>query len=125
MGCLSTTLVVDLNFLIAGHCFWKSVFLETGGRRHSIRYIHGTTGNTATVTMKAKGGSSQPTSYSDIRACLGHRPLGWELSDFGPDPEDQVSAIERLALDEASLDLVEEARRWRETEDWHRKRGWH
>lgn len=96
---------------------------STGGRRHSIRYIHGTAGNTATITMKAKGGSSQPTSYSDIRACLSHRPLGWELSDFGPDPEDQVSAIERLALDEASLDLVEEARRWRETEHWHRRRG--
>ena len=100
-----------------------SKFESTGGRRHSIRYIHGTAGNTATITMKAKGGSTQPTSYSDIRACLSHRPLNWELSDFGPDPTDQISAIDRLALDEPSLSLVEEARRWRETEHWHRKRG--
>jgi len=96
---------------------------STGGRRHSIRFIHGTAGNTATVTLKPRGGGNNPTSYTDIRACLGHRPLGWDLSDFGPDPQRELSAVDRLALDVASLDLVEEARRWRETENWHRERG--
>ena len=95
---------------------------STGGRRHSIRFIHGTAGNTALVSLKGRGNSS-PTSGTDIRSCLGHRPLGWELSDFGPDPERVTSAVERLALDDNSLDLVKEAQRWRETEQWHRDRG--
>lgn len=95
---------------------------STGGRRHSIQYIHGTAGNTSTMTAKPRGGSS-PTSYSDIRGCLSHRPLGWDLADFGPDPEDSASAIDRLALDESTLALIDEARRWRETEGWHRQKG--
>ena len=95
---------------------------STGGRRHSIRFIHGTAGNTALVSLKGRGNSS-PTSGTDIRSCLGHRPLGWELSDFGPDPERETSAVKKLALDENSEDLVLEAKRWRETEHWHRERG--
>lgn len=96
---------------------------STGGRRHSIRFIHGTAGNTATIQMKPKGGGGSPTSSSDIRACLGHRPLGWEFSDFGSDPESEVSSLSRLALDDSSKDLIREAERWRETEDWHHERG--
>jgi hypothetical protein len=96
---------------------------STGGRRHSIRFVHGTAGNTAMVSLKGRSGNSSPTSGTDIRACLGHRPLGWEMSDLGPDPERNVSAVERLALDDNSLELVKEAKRWRETEDWHRDRG--
>ena len=95
---------------------------STGGRRHSIRFIHGTAGNTAMVSVKGRG-SNSPSSNTDIRACLGHRPLGWEMSDFGPDPKRATSAVDRLALDQASLDLVQEAKRWRDTEDWHRERG--
>jgi hypothetical protein len=33
---------------------------STGGRRHSIRFVHGTAGNIATVSLKAKGGSRCP-----------------------------------------------------------------
>lgn len=96
---------------------------STGGRRHSIRFVHGTAGNTATISLKGKGGSSCPTSGTDIRACLGHRPLNWNFSDFGPETDGPESAIDRLALDKNSMDLVQEAKRWRETEDWHRERG--
>ncbi len=96
---------------------------STGGRRHSIRFIHGTAGNTTTVSLKPKGGSGSPTSNSDIRACLGHRPLDWEFRDFGSDPDSTVSALDRLSLDQASQDLVCEARRWSETEQWHVDRG--
>ncbi|WP_419189456.1 AAA family ATPase [Stieleria marina] len=96
---------------------------STGGRRHSIRFIHGTAGNIAMVSAKSRGGNSSPTSGTDIRACLGHRPLGWELSDFGPDPDRATSAVDRLALDKESQELVNEAKRWSETEDWHRDRG--
>lgn len=98
---------------------------DTGGRRHSIRYVHGTAGNTTSIVGggKAGSGSSCPTSMSDIRACLSNRPLGWDFSDFGPDPDDPTSAVDRLALGEDTLDLVTEARRWRDTEHWHRDRG--
>ena len=95
---------------------------STGGRRHSIRFIHGTAGNTAMVSLKPKGGGGGPTSGTDIRACLAHRPLGWELSDFGPDPDDANLAVDRLALDENARELITEAKRWRETEQWHRQR---
>ncbi|MGB7347937.1 MAG: AAA family ATPase [Pirellulaceae bacterium] len=118
--------MVDADTLVleATNFFNQQVrqYESTGGRRHSIRFIHGTAGNTALVALKGRGNSS-PTSGTDIRACLGHRPLGWELSDFGPDPERVESAVDRLALDNESLDLVKEAKRWRETEDWHRDRG--
>ncbi|WP_165440524.1 AAA family ATPase [Rubripirellula amarantea] len=96
---------------------------STGGRRHSIRFIHGTAGNTAMVTVKPKSGGGCPTSNSDIRACLGHRPLEWDFRDFGVDPDDDSSAIAKLSLDANALDLVQEAKRWRETEDWHLERG--
>jgi hypothetical protein len=120
--------MIDPDTLIsdATNFFNKQVrqYESTGGRRHSIRFIHGTAGNTATVMLKAKGGgNSSPTSNTDIRACLGHRPLDWDFRDFGPDPDQSVSAIDRLALDDESLDLVKEAKRWRETEEWHRERG--
>lgn len=95
---------------------------STGGRRHSIRFIHGTAGNTAMVSLKGKSGGGSPTSGTDIRACLQHRPLGWTLRDFGPDPDREQSAVDRLALDDATLELVREAKRWRETETWHRER---
>ena len=71
---------------------------STGGRRHSIRFVHGTAGNTVAIQAKSRGGS--PTSSSDIRACLTHRPLGWEFKDLGPDPDESVSAVDRLALDD-------------------------
>jgi len=96
---------------------------STGGRRHSIRYVHGTAGNTSMmVTSKQRGGSG-PTSYTDIRGCLSHRPLGWDLRDLGPDPVESASAVDRLALDTTTLALVDEARRWSETERWHRDKG--
>ncbi|MEM9643756.1 MAG: AAA family ATPase [Planctomycetota bacterium] len=95
---------------------------STGGRRHSIRFIHGTAGNTAVVALKPKSGSGNPTSSSDIRACLQHRPLGCNLSDLGPAPNTGQSAVDRLALDEDALEVVRESKRWRETEHWHRDR---
>ena len=96
---------------------------STGGRRHSIRFIHGTAGNMATISLKSKSGGGCPTSNSDIRACLSHRPLDWDFRDFGADPDATTTAMERLSLDENSLELVCEAKRWRDTEDWHRERA--
>ena len=94
----------------------------TGGRRHSIRFIHGTAGNSVMTTANAPRGGS-PTSQSDIRSCLSHRPLGVEFRDLGSDPEASSSAVERLALDGEAKELVNEVQRWSETESWHRERG--
>ena len=96
---------------------------STGGRRHSIRFIHGTAGNTAMISLKSKSGGGCPTSNSDIRSCLSHRPLGWDFSDFGVDLESPHTAMDRLSLDENAIELVREARRWRDTEDWHHERA--
>ena len=96
---------------------------STGGRRHSIRFVHGTAGNSATVTLKPRTGTAGPTSQSDIKACLKNRPLGWNFGDFGTGVADPGSAVDRLCLDDETETLVEEATRWRETESWHRERG--
>ena len=96
---------------------------STGGRRHSIRFIHGTAGASANVTLKPQRGDRGPTSLSDIRACLSHRPLGWSLEDLGPKVHQQSAAVDALCLDDAAEALVREAHRWRETESWHRERG--
>ena len=96
---------------------------STGGRRHSIRYLHGTAGTTSTITMKAAKRGASPTSLSDIRACLAHRPLGFDFTDFGSDPNDEVSPLQKLSLDDETLSLVNDALRWKHTEKWHARRG--
>lgn len=95
---------------------------STGGRRHSIRFVHGTAGNSVMTGAGASRGGS-PTSQSDIRACLSHRPLGIDFTDLGSDSTKSSSAVERLALDGEASELVQEVNRWRETESWHRERG--
>ena len=96
---------------------------STGGRRHSIRFLHGTAGTTSSITMKSPKKGSSPTSLSDIRACLAHRPLGFDFTDFGTDPDAEVSPLDRLSLDGPAIDLVTDARRWQETESWHREKS--
>ena len=98
-------------------------YQSTGGRRHSIRYLHGTAGTTSTITMKSPKRGASPTSLSDIRACLAHRPLGFDFTDFGSDPNDEASPMEKLSIDDETLALVHDARRWKDTERWHARRG--
>ena len=101
------------------------VFDATGGRRHSIRYIHGSAGMTIPQlqSQRSRGGSgAAPTSGSDVRGCFVHRPLGFDFSDIGIDPQQRHQAVQRLALSDEARMLVEEVRRWRETERWHIER---
>lgn len=101
------------------------IFDATGGRRHSIRYIHGSAGMTLPQlhSQRTRGGSGTgPTSGSDIRSCFIHRPLGFSFGDIGLDPQQRHHAVQRLALSEEARTLVEEVRRWRETERWHIER---
>ncbi len=92
----------------------------TGGRRHSIRHVHGSAGMSIAQMNSQRTRANSPSSTSDIRGCLIHRPLGFSFSEIGADPEACHQAINRLALSAESQKLVEEARRWRETERWHR-----
>ncbi len=93
----------------------------TEGRRHSIRYIHGSAGMTASELTTHRSGGSRgcPTSGSDIRGCLVNRPLGFSFSEIGLDLSQQQRAVDRLSLTTESIGLVNEVRRWRETEQWH------
>lgn len=92
----------------------------TEGRRHSIRYIHGSAGmSMPELTTHLSRGKSCPTSGSDIRGCLINRPLGFAFSELGMDREQQQQAVDRLALSPESEALVREVRRWRDTEQWH------
>lgn len=92
----------------------------TDGRRHSIRYVHGSAGmSMPELTMLSGRDKSCPTSGSDIRGCLVHRPLGFEFNQLGLDPRQQRQAIDRLALNGDARVLVEEIRRWHESEQWH------
>lgn len=99
-------------------------FDATGGRRHSIKYIHGSAGmSIPQLNSQRSRPANAPSSGSDVRSCLIHRPLGFSFSDIGVDPEACHQAINRLSLSAEAIRLVEEVRRWRETEHWHQERN--
>ncbi|MBW3539191.1 MAG: AAA family ATPase [Planctomycetes bacterium] len=105
---------------------------ETEGRRHYIKHVYGTAGKmTGAFPTPDRGASTPaPSSSTDIRGCLPYRPLLWSFADLGPQHEAAGKAVERLALSPAALDLVEEARRWKDSEEWYKahlvpwRRGW-
>lgn len=96
----------------------------TDGRRHSIRYVHGSAGMTASeLTLSSSSGPSCPTSSSDIRGCLVNRPLGFAFSELGMEIDPERRAVDRLALGAQARQLVQEVQRWHETEQWHYDRA--
>lgn len=99
-------------------------FDATGGRRHSIKYIHGSAGmSIAQLSAQRSRPANAPTSGSDVRSCLIHRPLDFDFGDIGIDPDASHQAINRLALSDETRQLVKELRRWRETREWHEDRN--
>ncbi len=99
---------------------------EAGGRRHFIRHIYGTAGKSTAALMGTDGmrrKAGAPSSSTDIRGCLQYRPLQWSFSDLGPERDEDVSPLDRLALSSEAEILVEEARRWKESEAWYKSRG--
>jgi len=99
--------------------------LETEGRRHSIRYVHGTAGRPRLEMSRRREAmvDASPSSSADIRSCLHHRPLTWTFRDIGPEQAPPGAACDRLALAPAALELVSEALVWKRSEDWYRERG--
>lgn len=98
---------------------------ETEGRRHSIRYVHGTAGRSVVEFDRRhrKGPEESPSSSADIRSCLHHRSLTWSFCDLGPDQSPPGTACATLALSAAAERLVEEARSWKDSEAWYKARG--
>ena len=104
---------------------------EVPGRlRHYVRHVYGTAGHTIAHTGPNRRRGSGPASAYDTRACMQHRPVGWEISELGhPDYGDE-KAVDRLALSEETTRLVEEAHFWKDNETWYRdrmvpwRRGW-
>ncbi len=98
---------------------------ETEGRRHFVRHIYGTAGKMLGDMHPgyARGAHGGPTSSTDIRACLRYRSLIWPFSDLGPEPTKAGCAVDALALDASALQLVEEARRWKTSEQWYKQRS--
>ena len=96
--------------------------LETvGGRRHTVRFVHGTAGERVGGTTEVRRRRAA-TGHTDLRPCLAHRPLGRAFSELGPDGGDE-NPYAHLALTPQARSLVAEARRWRESEAWYRARG--
>jgi len=114
------------RFIVAATQFYNDqtkAYDATDGRRHSIRYVHGSAGlSMPELTMLRKREQSCPTSGSDIRGCLVHRPLGFDFAELGLDADQAERSTDRLALNQEGLAVVQEARRWHESEQWHLER---
>ena len=105
-----------------------TVDAESEQRRHYIRHVHGTAGKH--LATRGRGRSDYSATAGDTRSCMHHRPLGWEMSELGFQADQDQSSIEQLALGDEALDLVHEARFWKQNEQWYRdrlvpwRRGW-
>lgn len=102
-----------------------------GQRRHYVRHVYGTAGHTtAHVGSQRRKASSGPASAYDTRACLQHRPIGFDVSELGHPDGLEDTAVERLSLSDDAKALVNEAHFWKDNEDWYRdraipwRRGW-
>ena len=98
-------------------------------RRHYVKHVFGTAGK-ALDAFRSGDDSRRPSTSGDTRACMHHRPVGWQLEDLGTEYEQKGSPINGLALDKNALELVAEARFWKDNEKWYRdrsipwRRGW-
>jgi hypothetical protein len=106
--------------------------LDTGGRRHYVKHIYGTAGKSFAARDDADTSAyaGAPSSTTDVRGCLPFRSLGWSFADLGPEQTAPGKAFDHLAMSADALELVQEARRWKASEDWYKlhgvpwRRGW-
>lgn len=94
-----------------------------GQRRHYVRHVYGTAGHTTAHVGAQRRSSSGPASAYDTRACLQHRPVGWDITELGHPNIGEETAVNRLALTEEAQLLVDEAHFWKENEEWYRRRA--
>lgn len=123
--CVRQTFDVDQLIIDATSWYNKEVVENTeSGRRHYIKHIYGTAGKAmGDFHYSSRAGANVPSSQTDIRGCLHHRSLTWKMTDLGPDFDDSVSPLDRLALSPEMRELAEEAGRWKTSENWYKSRG--
>jgi hypothetical protein len=95
---------------------------ESDRRRHYVKHVYGSAGKKTGKNYQS-GRSDSPGTSNDTRACMHHRPIGWEMKELGVESPERGSAVDHLALGKSALELVDEATFWRENEDWYRGRG--
>ena len=98
---------------------------DSGNKRFYIRPLFGSAGK------QASGGYYDPGyrnrrrvgSPNDFHELLHNRPLTYPFTDLGQGSPCERSPLDFLALSEAALELVDEARIWKTTEAEHMRRG--
>lgn len=95
---------------------------EAAGRYY-VKHVFGSAGKMRFAGPRQKPQPMASGSPTDLQGCLQYRPLGWEFSELGAPRRQGTSAIERLALQDAALKLVADAKRWATSEEWHHERG--
>ncbi len=93
-----------------------------GQRRHYVRHIYGTAGQSAAQWKNRRSGDSSPASAYDTRACRQHRPVGWDEKELGYAMDVHERAVDQLALSTDALRMVQESQFWKSSEDWYRRR---
>ena len=96
---------------------------ESAQRRHYVRHIFGTAGQSTFSSMKSKSRNNGPTTAGDTRSCMHHRPIGWTFDELGCEPHGKKSPIAQLALEPETLRLVQESKFWMSNEQWYRERN--
>ena len=96
---------------------------ESAQRRHYVRHIFGSAGQTTFSSMKSTSRSNGPTTAGDTRSCMHHRPVGWTFDELGCEPPGKKSPIAQLALEPETLRLVQESKFWMSNEQWYRERN--
>lgn len=95
---------------------------QTAGRRHYVRHLYGTAGKGDLQKMGVVQKSS-PTSYTDFHGCMQHRLLNWSFEQLGPQLPQPGQAFDNLALSGEAQLLIDEARHWKDSEQWYKSRG--
>ncbi len=106
--------------------------MDCGGEansRYKITHVFGTDGKPASFSLRKDSdsdsgcaGPSKDTVY-DANKLLANRLLQWKFSDLGPSKTNHGNALGQQALPPTAISMVEEARRWKESEEWYKSRG--
>jgi hypothetical protein len=91
--------------------------------RHFVKFVFGTAGKPLGQYQSGVVSRRNSSSPGDARACLQHRPLEWQFDELGTEQQTTGSPIDNLALGDDAIEMVEEARYWKNNESWYRERG--
>jgi GTPase SAR1 family protein len=93
---------------------------EANRRRHFIMRCIGSGRSGAGSDLKSSTPSSYPAQQTDYKV---GRLLGWNADDIGGTIEPKQSALSLMALPASVLPMIEEVKRWHQSEAWYRERN--